>query len=241
MASTDVHFLQCSRDGTTIPLKPKKDTGIEITAVILLTVGRAIINNLAVKFWLGDLPVRPFGYFQFTECLRGIFLAGLVLFVVWLKKESWTEIGLTTTIPVKDLMVALLLIFTTTLIWILFASTIESLRLYVFQKPPIPFASASTTVDWLWICVTAIIVGFGEELLIRGYLLSCLLRVCRPLSSVIYSSLVFSVWHISQGLFMLAHTFIWGLVYGWTFIKIRRLYPFVLAHAINNVIAYLWT
>ncbi|OFW24627.1 MAG: hypothetical protein A3H27_03675 [Acidobacteria bacterium RIFCSPLOWO2_02_FULL_59_13] len=217
-----------------------KNLGIEITAVMLLTVGRSIANNLAAIYWLGDPPIRPFGYFQFTECLRGLYLIGLVLFIVSLKKESWTELGLTTSFGIKDILIALFLIFMTMLVWIVVASLIEKLGFIAFQKPHSPFVGPSAAGESLWIGVSAVVVGFGEELLIRGYLISRLLRVCGPKRSVIYSSLLFSGWHISQGVFSVVHTFIWGLVYGWTFTKIRRLYPFALAHAINNMIAFLW-
>jgi len=117
---------------------------------------------------------------------------------------------------------------------------LEKLGLFVHQKPPIPFISPSTTAETLWLCVTALVVGFGEEILVRGYLISRLLRLFGPVMSVLYSSVVFSAWHTSAGLFTVAHTFIWGLVYGWTFTKIRRLYPLTLAHATNNIIVFLW-
>jgi membrane protease YdiL (CAAX protease family) len=221
-------------------MKTDKNLYFEIILVVLLTVGRSIANNLAATFWLGNPPIRPFGYYQFAECLRGLYLSGLVLFVVSLKKESWTELGLTTSLWIKDFIIALLLIFTTMLLWIPFSLLIEKLGLFVFQKPPSPFVSPSTTAEALWICITAIIVGFGEEILVRGYLISRLLRLTGPVMSVICSSVVFSAWHTSAGLFTVAHTFIWGLVYGWTFTKLRRLYPLALAHATNNMIAYLW-
>jgi membrane protease YdiL (CAAX protease family) len=221
-------------------MKMNKTTGIEIIAVVLLTVGRAIANNLAVIYWLGYPPVRPFGYYQFTESLRGLYLIGLVLFIVSLKKESWTELGLLSRFWIRDVAIALCLIFTTMLIWMPFASLIEKLGLFVFQKPPSPFVHPSTTGEVLWICISCIFVGFGEELLIRGYLLSRLLRVCGAAMSVIYSSLVFSAWHTSQGVFSVAYSFIFGLVYGWTFTRLRRLYPLALAHAINDMIGFLW-
>jgi len=213
---------------------------IEIVAVILLIVGRAIANNLAVIFWLGNPPLRPFWYFQFTEFLRGVYLIGFVFFVVALKKESWTELGLIPPRWIKDLGIALSLIFATMLFWIPFALLIEKLGLYVFQEPSLPFVNPSTTVESLWICITAVVVGFAEELLIRGYLLSRLLRLSGPLMSVIYSASVFAAWHISQGRFAVVHMFIWGLVYGWAFTKTRRLFPLALAHAINNMIVFLW-
>jgi membrane protease YdiL (CAAX protease family) len=221
-------------------MRTDKNLYFEIILVVLLTAGRSIANNFAVIFWLGNPPIRPFGYFQFTECLRGLYLSVLVLLVVSIKKESWAELGLTAPLWIRDFIIALLLIFMTMLLWIPFSLLIEKLGLFVYQKPPIPFVSSSTAAEAFWICITAMIVGFGEELLIRGYLLSRLLRVSGPLVSVLCSSLVFSAWHTSSGLFAVAHTFIWGLVYGWTFTKMRRLYPLALAHAINNIIAFLW-
>ncbi len=222
-------------------MKMNNTTAIEIIAVTLLTVGRAIANNSAVIYWLGYPPVRPFGYYQFTESLRGLYLIGLVLFIVSLKKESWAELGLTSRFLVRDLLIPFLLILMTMLIWVPLDSIIEKLGLLVFQKPtPRPFLSPSTTAESLWICITCIFVGLGEELLIRGYLLSRLLRLCGPVLSVIYSSLVFSIWHVSQGADLVAYSFIFGLVYGWTFTRIRRLYPLALAHSINDVIVFLW-
>ncbi len=216
-------------------------TGIEIIAVTLLTVGRAIANNLAVIYWLGYPPVRPFGYYQFTESLRGLYLIGLVLFIVSLRKESWTELGLTSRLWTRDFIIVLFLIFMTMLIWLPVTSLIEKLGVFAFDKPPTrPFVSPSTTAESLWICVSCILVGFGEELLIRGYFLSRLLRICRPVAGVIYSSLVFSAWHMPQGVTSVAYTFIFGLVYGWMFTKIRRLYPLVLAHSINDMIGFFW-
>ena len=78
--------------------------------------------------------------------------------------------------------------------------------------------------------------GFAEELLIRGYLISRLRRLIAPWNSVVLSAVVFSAWHISQGLIGVAHTFIWGLVYGYTFIKVGRIWPLAFGHITNNLI-----
>jgi hypothetical protein len=118
---------------------------VEIFAVVLLTVGRSVTNNLAVRYWLGVPPIRPFWYFQFAECLRGFFLSGLVLFVVYLKKEPWTELGLSRPHWVKDLLIAVSVIFTTMLLWVPISVLIGRLGPYVYQKPPIPFVNPVTT------------------------------------------------------------------------------------------------
>ena len=141
---------------------------------------------------------------------------------------------------IKDVIIAFAVLIVTMLIRISVAVLFENLGSFVFRKPHIPFIYSSTISEMIWICVTALVVGFGEELLIRGYLLSRLLRIIGPVMSVIASSLVFAAWHIPTGVGAGVHTFIWGVVYGWTFVKIRRLYPLALAHAVNNAIAYLW-
>jgi hypothetical protein len=53
-------------------MKTDEYLGFEVIALILLTVGYSIANNLAATFWLGSPSIRPFGYFQFRVCLRGL-------------------------------------------------------------------------------------------------------------------------------------------------------------------------
>lgn len=217
-------------------MNPDKKLELEIIVVMLLTMGRSIAGNIAGMLWLGDPPIRPFGYFQFTECLRALYLSGLVLLVVSLKGESWVELGLTTPRWGKDFGIALLVMCITVLLWIPFPILAKMLGHFDLQKSPKPFLSPSSTAESLWICVSALFVGFAEELLTRGYLISRLLRLFGPVKSIIYSSLVFSAWHISQYPSAVARTFIWGLVYGFAFTKVRRLWPLALAHAMNNAI-----
>jgi membrane protease YdiL (CAAX protease family) len=124
------------------------------------------------------------------------------------------------------------------LIWVPSVTLLNLLGRFDLHPNPKPFMAPSNAAETLWVCATSVVVGFSEELLTRGYLISRLLRLYGPVKSVAFSALVFSAWHIPLP-FSVAHTFIWGLVYGFVFIKIRRLMPLAIAHAVNNMIAYL--
>jgi membrane protease YdiL (CAAX protease family) len=186
--------------------------------------------------WFGSSPTRPLGYFYFTDCVRALYIGGLVLFIVSLKQESWAELGLSTPRWGKDIIIGLATVFITALFWAPFIILFNKLRAPYLREIADPVQSPSSIAEYLWIFTSAIMVGFAEELLTRGYLISRFLRLFAPWKSIVLSSLVFSAWHISKGIFGVTHTFIWGLVYGFTFFKTHRLWPVAIAHAINNIV-----
>lgn len=214
-----------------------KKLQIEIVAVILLTIGRSVGNQIASMIWLGSIPPRPFGYFHFSECLRGLYIIGLVLLVVSVKREPWLELGLSAPQWGKDLVLGVSIMFATALLRIPFVILFMTPGSVHLDAMPTPFQSPSTTAEFLWIFPSAITIGFAEELLTRGYLISRLLRLVGPWKSVILSSLVFSVGHSLNDLLAVTVAFILGLVYGFTFVKTRRLCPLVFGHSLGDIIA----
>ena len=213
-----------------------KQTSIEIIAVILLTIGRTIANDIGLMVWPGSISSRPFGYYQLTEFLRGIYLTGFVLLIVSLKQESFAEIGLSHPRWGNDLVVGVLVLIITVLCWAPFVLLFNLLGPISLHESPKLIPGPSGILDYLWCGLATAMAAFSEELLTRGYLISRLLRLCAPCKSVLLSAIIFSAWHISLGIVGVTHTFIWGLVYGFTFIQIRRVWPLAVAHTLNNVI-----
>jgi membrane protease YdiL (CAAX protease family) len=87
----------------------------------------------------------------------------------------------------------------------------------------------------LYFAVTA---GLVEEFFYRGvmYKLICM-RKRRSIMYVFVSSLVFSSVHWELGIqFLLSH-FLWGLVMGSIYCKIRNIWPLVVGHMITDLIA----
>jgi len=51
---------------------------------------------------------------------------------------------------------------------------------------------------------------------------------------VLITSFGFAIWHANPLFFL--HTFIIGLLFGWTYLKVKRLFPLMLGHMLTNVV-----
>jgi len=212
----------------------KKRVAIEIAAVVLISIGRPLLDALGAAAWVVNRSNLPFAYFHLTECIKGVYIAGVVAFVIWLKQESWTELGIQRLRWRIDLGLGVLVSVLFFLFRVPFAVLFTIL--HVPEKSN-PFQSPSSSAEYLWIVMSAIIVGFSEELLTRGYLISRLERLFGQWQTLLISSLIFALWHVFRGFEELTYAFIGGLIFGFTFIKSRRLWPVIIAHAINNAAA----
>lgn len=78
-----------------------------------------------------------------------------------------------------------------------------------------------------------IIAPFIEELLFRGLILRAFLNRYSITKSVLFSALLFGVYH---DIYSFIPAFLFGIFSGWLFIKTRSLLPCIFSHAINNTI-----
>ncbi len=117
-----------------------------------------------------------------------------------------------------------------------------------FLIPLLQFGSFRTTIEWpnlvrFWgersileyalMLVIAILVGTSEELFYRGYLIPRLLHLgFSPKWSLLVSSIVFALAHTYQGLGGVLSTFLLGVIFGGIFLRTRRLWPLMIAHAL---------
>ena len=90
------------------------------------------------------------------------------------------------------------------------------------------------------LCVAYWVVGFGEELLYRGYLITRLKQLfSSDFQVLILSSLIFGSVHAYQGLPGMAMTALFGLAFGFLFMRTRTLWPLAVAHAGEDLIGAL--
>jgi membrane protease YdiL (CAAX protease family) len=214
-------------------VEEKKRLLIEILVVLSLTVFRPVLTAIGRLVWLGDVVPRPFGYYFFEEIIRSSSIIILVLFVLWVKEDQWKEVGLVRPDWIADGFLGWSLLLLKLLVWIPIAFLLPQFG--IFSEEPNAFLKPSAIVEYLWIILSALVTAFAEESLIRGYLISRLMRLFESWKSVLFSSVIFSVWHLSLGITGLVHTFLWGLIFGFAFTKFFRLWPLVVAHALNNI------
>ena len=82
-------------------------------------------------------------------------------------------------------------------------------------------------------------VALSEELVFRKFAMRWLEEAGRtPIQIILISALFFSLMHWGSGPGRLLYTFIVGLIYMATYLRLRRLWPLVLAHWIEDFMAF---
>ncbi|MEI6526562.1 MAG: CPBP family glutamic-type intramembrane protease, partial [Planctomycetota bacterium] len=91
---------------------------------------------------------------------------------------------------------------------------------------------------WMILVTSAIVPALAEEFFFRGYVMSALRSRLKPLRAVLYSALIFGLFHVINGSVLSIERFIptmfLGLVLGFVAIRTGSLWPGVLLHAIHN-------
>jgi len=91
---------------------------------------------------------------------------------------------------------------------------------------------------WMILVTSAIIPALAEEFFFRGYVMSALRSRLKPMRAVLYSALIFGLFHVINGSVLSIERFIptmfLGLVLGFVAIRTGSLWPGVLLHAIHN-------
>lgn len=83
--------------------------------------------------------------------------------------------------------------------------------------------------------------GFAEEIVMRGFLIPQFRTLFggNALAAVTLSAALFAAYHVYQGVYGLAGAFAGGMIFGLVFVKTRRLWPLVIAHATWDIVGIL--
>jgi len=169
--------------------------------------------------------------------MSGTFAITALSFSTVLHRERLNTLGLVKTHGLKPYFFAVgmwLIALTVLMFWI---AAISWLKLD-FLLPP---DTAQQVIDQAGgnLLATLILVGlFGpiaEEIFFRGFVLAGLIKRYGVIGSLLFSSLLFGVFHFDPG--AIIPTFILGLALGWVYLKTGALWPAVFAHALHNSVA----
>ena len=92
---------------------------------------------------------------------------------------------------------------------------------------------------WFGVLAIAIVGPILEEMLFRGAITSVLLKAYTPKKAIIYSALIFGIFHINPAQILTA--FLMGLLLAWLFYKTHSLIPGILIHILNNSLSVFFT
>jgi len=97
----------------------------------------------------------------------------------------------------------------------------------------------STVFDWITLCFFCIILAYLEESYFRFYILTNRKELnLNKVSALALSVALFSICHISGGLWSFINAFIGGSILGFLFLRYNSFQGIAVAHSLYNIAAY---
>ncbi len=213
-----------------------------LPALIVMGVIGATVQGDPEPFIEKTLGFGDIGIFAL-----GLYALGLCLAVFLLRNKlkaydiSWKRVGLTGKItPIAG-------------IYVLGALVLDSFLLF----PGAQWLSAQTNIQLFWggndtfnftsgldivvvLIATVLIAPIAEEIIFRGYLLTSFLeKGYKKVTAIVLATLIFASVHIFFGPGFILYIMLWTLIPTYLYLKFKSLYPAILFHGLNNVVAYL--
>lgn len=200
-----------------------------LTNIMFLTMALVFISTSVI---LGRLKTPLKLYFLITQ--YGVILVPSLIFLKLTGHKLKSALRLKA-VPVKILAMSLLI----TLISLPIAYTLNMLMTFVLSKfdaltmNNIEMGSGSLNY-LIFIFLMSVTPGICEEVFFRGMILSGYEKIFSPKKTIIFTGLLFGLFHFELQNFMLP-AFL-GMVFAWLVINTDSIYTSILGHAVFNAI-----
>ncbi len=188
-----------------------------------------------IKARFGDVSL-----FAFAAYTIGLIVATLILrYLLGKRHLGWSDVGVTGGLSGRAVLYA-------------FGGWLVAFFLYYFVEVTLTRIGVKMfwnegeffRLDTTWRVVgiglaTLVVAPVAEEILYRGYILQALLARFSPLTAAVLSSLIFASIHIAIGPGMIVYLFLGALIPAFLYIRFKSIYPCVIMHFMNNVVAYI--
>ncbi len=235
-----------------------RSVGVEITIVFLITLGMSGLTSLvslietAVKAGRAKVTISHFAVSvtapkstvglidlvkQLLQVVQGLAWGAIGLYLLWRAGINISErLGLNLRRPGWDIATGLVLAA---------VIGIPGLGLYLLAQHlgvNLTVQATSLTDAWWRLPVTILLAmqnGFLEEMLVVGYLITRLQQLRWPTLAILAASAVLrGSYHLYQGYGGFVGNALMGLIFGWFFLKFRRLWPLVIAHSLIDAVVF---
>lgn len=175
--------------------------------------------------------------YRFLDVVFDLCLVALVVYLLWEPgRNALRRIGLDFRRLGRDVAFA---------IGLLAAIGIPGLALYAASRLlGITLEVQASSLDAAWwtvplLLLSALRAGLLEEVILNGYLIERLGQLrWRPWQILLAIALLRGGYHLYQGPAMALGNVVMGLVFGWVYLRWRRVMPLVIAHALIDTIAF---
>jgi len=212
-------------------------TNHAISWEMLAVMSFGIILPLIDAFLILGMPVRetPYWIDSVELTARSICTAFLVLYLIHRSGEPWAKFGIVRP-GLSDLVFASLFFCAAYVVW----HVAWQLMPWLHEKNHFQFSLPRQRIDYLLMVVKFTASAFAEEMVCRGYLVTRLRQLLGwRVTAVGISAFLFASYHLYQGMVGIVYAFILGVVFGFLFLLVPRIWPLALAHFLLNVRAEL--
>jgi membrane protease YdiL (CAAX protease family) len=217
----------------------------EVFVVIALGVLPDLVNAVTSLF----LPrqTSSYAFDALWMIAHTIQVSSVVFYLMWRSPEGFSGFGVRRFRLWRDgamaAALAIILWGSNFVVYTLMWSMPGLVDLYHQTTPPDAaayFATPRTPLDIASVVVMSFGTALSEELVIAAFLVTRLHALTRSgAASILIATTLFTSYHIYQGVWALPSIFVFGLINTAAFFWFRRLWPVVLAHALNDIAAFL--
>jgi membrane protease YdiL (CAAX protease family) len=226
-----------------IPLARRRLLGVEVLIVLSLSLLQSAVYSFIslLQAPVSGVVVASANQntqlvLQLLDLLFGLAPVALVIYLIQQEHESWRRFGLVATRgigPDVALGEVLALVVSVVGLGVYFGSVALHVNRFVVPVPPL---GHWWTIPML--VLTAIEAGLLEEIIVVGYLITRLEQIgWATAGAVSASALLRGSYHLYQGWGGFAGNVLLGTFFGLVFVRTRRVWPLVIAHATIDTLA----
>jgi membrane protease YdiL (CAAX protease family) len=210
------------------------------TTLVIGTIGaiaRGDPERVVLKWGIGDFAIFAIGLYTI-----GMIVAVLLLYHL-LKRNGlgWSEVGLKGKLSLAATGYALAGVTIAFFLYPLVERIlgVAGISMY-WGGTRTSHLNLKSALDVILACTFAVLLGpVAEEIVYRGYILTMFTKARQNvLAAVVLSVLIFTSTHVFFGQGMLVYIFLWAFIPAFLYLKFDSLYPAILFHVLNNLIAY---
>ena len=217
-------------------------SGAVVSAVIVTIVVASLLLRLAGvdDDWLSEGNLLGFPAPLALAVLLEAFFLGAVYFFAGMKRAATIQqLGFLPPQGRKPYLLAVGAWIAGIVVLVAWSLLTEIIGIDLLRIP----APANELVDYsgIRLAFSIIVVGlfgpFCEEVFFRGFALPVFARRYGLWGGIFISAALFSAFHFSIG--ALVPIFIFGIVLAWLYVRTRSIYPSIVAHSVQNIVAML--
>jgi membrane protease YdiL (CAAX protease family) len=224
------------------PERSQRELWLETAVVLVVAVVPTVFNAFTALIWPGGRQPRTSIDDSLYFLVYALGPSVLVLYLINRSGEAPVRFGLVRPLWFRDIAGALGLFAVHWVLWQMLAIRFESLFDAMDKLVPVEAKDSVPTphglIQHVLVGVSCAAIGFCEEIVTRGYLLTRFEQLFNSTwKSVASTAFLFALWHVYQGMTGFVYAGLLGLLFGVVFCWIRRIWPLAICHALLDWMA----